>query len=362
MNQVLNTRTYRKGDEDGIYELWKAVHPDRQYDRGKWMRWWNWMFIDNPVGKGRIWLAEHNEKIVGQYAMVPIRIKVGDEVVTGSLSLQTMTHPDYRRQNIFETLAVKAYEEAEKDDIFFVFGFPNKFSYPGFVKKLQWFDIAYRQLMVKPYDWGTVISSQIKNKYLATFLAFGASCTAPIFNMVMGINRKTVPKDLDIVQISSFDEHIDVFWNEISKRYKIMVVRDSRYLNWRYVDVPNAEYVIFLAKRSGEIEGYTILRCRPWDALEVGCIFDIMAYSPETAQGLLYKTIEYFKQQKPDFVFCDMIADKSYSNLFRMNGFLSVSRLKKKAFCAYLTSPRITMEFIADAENWYSQQGDSDWV
>jgi hypothetical protein len=38
-------------------------------------------------------------------------------------------------------------------------------------------------------------------------------------------------------------------------------VRDKEYLNWRYVDVPDVDYTIYLAEEGEEICGYIVLRC-----------------------------------------------------------------------------------------------------
>lgn len=50
----------------------------------------------------------------------------------------TMTHQDHRGKGLFIDLATRTYELARELDIKFVFGFPNKNSYPGFVNKLNW--------------------------------------------------------------------------------------------------------------------------------------------------------------------------------------------------------------------------------
>ena len=60
MERVWSIRAYKKGDEDDIFELTKAVHPEQEYDWKKWMRWWRWMYIDNPAGDSRIWVADHD--------------------------------------------------------------------------------------------------------------------------------------------------------------------------------------------------------------------------------------------------------------------------------------------------------------
>lgn len=60
MERKWSMRTYTEGDEEGILELWKAVYPERAYDREKWLRWWRWMYKNNIADLGQIWLADDN--------------------------------------------------------------------------------------------------------------------------------------------------------------------------------------------------------------------------------------------------------------------------------------------------------------
>ena len=120
MQQAWFVRGYKNGDEDGILQFIQLAF--------KWddKKYWNWRYRDNPAGIGRIWLADDAGKIVGHYAMIPIKMKIGDETVTASLTVDIVTHPNYRRQGIFETLARKAYTEAGKEGGHILCAFPNE--------------------------------------------------------------------------------------------------------------------------------------------------------------------------------------------------------------------------------------------
>jgi hypothetical protein len=49
-----------------------------------------------------------------------------------------MTHPNHQGKGLFTKLAKLTYDLAKEEGIEFIFGFPNKNSYPGFIKKLNW--------------------------------------------------------------------------------------------------------------------------------------------------------------------------------------------------------------------------------
>lgn len=352
-------RAYRDGDEEGILELWKAVIPERQYNREQWMRWWHWQYKENPAGMGKIWLAEHNDKIVGQYAIIPVVMTIAGKTILGAQSVDTMTHPDYRRQKIFEILAKKVYDEAEKDGIFIVYGFPGELSYPGFISKLAWFDVGTMQAMFKPLNWANALNLKISNKFL---LRLGTISGNILQKVAYRAKNPPVVEGLTIAQISYFDECINDFWVKVSSEYEIKVVRNKDYLDWRYFAIPDIDYSIYIAEKAGGIYGYLVLRCIQREGANSGVIFDILTQSEQVAQCLVSKALEHCRREKVDLVSYWMIAGKTYFNALRKNGFISIPVIKGGPFCAYSSSPHISRAFLADSKNWLVQIGDSDTI
>jgi len=352
-------RAYREGDEGGIFELWKAVHPEETYVSEDWMKWWHWKYQENPAGKARIWLADHSGKIVGQYAIVPVAMKIGCENVVCAQSVDTMTHPDYRRQGMFETLAKAVYAEAEKEDTHIVYGFPNQFSYSGFLNNLNWFDIAPARIIFKPLSWQNALKAEIKNRVLLKISAIGGNLADIMF---FRPKKSPVIEGLSITQTSRFDERVNHLWARVSGQHRIMVIRDNNYLNWRYVTAPGLEYTVYLAEKNGEILGYIVLRTLQREYRKVVAVLDILADSEQIAQSLVSQAIEHCKQEKADLIYCNIIANKTYIQAFKNNGFISVPFVKGAPFCAHSSSPDISKDFLKDAKNWFIQIGDSDIV
>lgn len=82
-------------DVPAINELFYAVFGLHRDDAG--MRW---KFFQNPSGPALLMVAEDHGRLVGNYALWPVPIRLGPEVVRGAQSIDTMTHADYRRQGI----------------------------------------------------------------------------------------------------------------------------------------------------------------------------------------------------------------------------------------------------------------------
>ena len=82
-------------------------------------------------------LAIHQNKIAAFYGVIPCLVILEGKEILAAQSADTMTHPDYRGQGLFVTLARKTYELARNSGIRLLFGFPNQHSQPGAVK-LGW--------------------------------------------------------------------------------------------------------------------------------------------------------------------------------------------------------------------------------
>lgn len=363
MQQKWFVRKYKDGDEEGIFELWKVVYPEQRLEREVWMRWWNWWYKENPAGMGIIWVAEHDAKIVGHDALIPARMKVGNKTVIAALSVDTMTHPDFTRQGMFVALAKNVHSDAAKNSIRIIRILPNKASHHGFMK-LGCFDIATRQIWIKPFNWRNSVKLQVKNRLLSRVLAIGGSL---IFNKILiRVQKPAIMEGVTVSQLTSFDDRINELWNKVADKHEIIYVRDKDYLNWRYVSVPDVTYSIYIAERAGEICGYLVSRIKQWDNTKLGVIFDVLTESVELAHCLLSMAVEQFEYGKADLAFCRMIDRKTLPKALKSSGFISLDFvkgfIKEVPFGVCSCASGISEEFLKDPQNWFIQVGDSGWI
>ena len=352
-------RSYIDGDDDGIYELWKVSFPLRKYEREQWMGNRHWMYKENPYGYGWVWVAEDGGKIVGHSSIIPVKLKVGNETVIGFQSIGTMTHPDYRRKGIYQTLAKMTYAEAAKDGVSVGFRFPNENSRQIAIQRLNWFDVSRPKIWFRPYHWRKAIKLRVENRVLAEIMA---ACATLIFNKVsLRTSKPPIVQGLDVVRIVSFDEQINELWDRVSNQSHIMVVRDKEYLNWKYCAAPE-NYKIYVAKKERAICGYVVLRCIQHGHTKVGRFFDILAESKEIAQCLIAEAVSQCEKEGVALIYCSIINDNIYIKALRNNGFVHTPFIKGGWFCAYSDSPHISDKILGNHHNWYIQTGDSDKV
>jgi hypothetical protein len=356
MNQTWSVRAYKEDDEDEIFELTKAVWEEQVPEKERWMGGWQWMHIDNPAGISRIWLAKDDDKLVGQYPVIMENMKVGDKIIKGAQLIDTMTHPQYRHQGICSTLGKKALNEMEKGEIPLVYCFPTQQVYPLHIK-YGWLDVCAFQVMIKPLNLKNILQKRfVRNGLLLNIFTVGGT----IIIKALFISKKVPDEDtLKVRKISHFDDRINEFWNTMSIDYNIIRIRDKNYLNWRYVDAPNADYTIYVAEEGVKICGYIILGCKDVDGLIFGSIYDVIAPTSreDIIQCLIAKAVEYFMDVKVDAILSQMVPNKIYHKALLKNGFIPRFRSKGR-FIAYNASTKLSEAYLKNPNNWFIQLGD----
>jgi GNAT superfamily N-acetyltransferase len=356
MKREFLIRAYREGDEEGIFELWKAVYPSEQRNREEWMRWWHWMYKEVPYGSS-IWLAEDKGKIVGQYCVRIVNLKFKNNIIKAVHSLDTATHPDYQRLGIMLTLSRKMFDELAKNAINIIYGFPNEIAYPNDIR-LGFYDIAAMRKMIKVIQWENVLKTRINNRLFIKLLAVSGI----VLNKILfRTSNPTSIKGLSIAQVSHFDDRINEFWTRVSSQFPIIVERSEKYLNWRYTNVPNKSYSIYLAEKDKAVYGYLVLRSHQVEDLKVAVICDLFAESEEISQCLLHYVTEGCKKDGADYIHWGGIANKNYLGALRKRGFIFLPFQKHLSrFVVYLSASDISKEFLIKPQNWLIQGGDTD--
>jgi GNAT superfamily N-acetyltransferase len=107
----------------------------------------NWLYYKNPLGKAVGFDAVEEGKVVSHYACIPTSI----DGVSGLLSVNTATHPNFRSQGLYKKLAAKTYEQWSRD-FHFVVGVANAQSAETFVKRLGFTEVGRLNLRYGKLD------------------------------------------------------------------------------------------------------------------------------------------------------------------------------------------------------------------
>ena len=132
-NVVIRQSFFNTDEEfDQLVDLQNVVYKERGvvFSRETFKHW----YIDNPYGHAISFNAFDGEKMVAHYVCVIKQLLIEGRIANGLLSMATVTHPDYRGQGLFKTLAKMTYDYARDNGYEFVVGVANANSFPGFMK------------------------------------------------------------------------------------------------------------------------------------------------------------------------------------------------------------------------------------
>lgn len=363
MKRAWFVRRYRDGDEHGIARLMKMEYG---LDEDFWRELWIWECKKNPNGHLTV-VAEHDGQIVGHMSLVVVRMKVGHKSVLGSQAVDLIVHPNFRGQGMFLSIGKTLLGEAERRGIAISYGYTNEPARRGHLK-YGWFDVCYIPTVVKflnTYKTLRHVSNEYKpikilSKHkipkfaIESFLRMLSVLIDLALTIFSRSEHNIILGDVSVMRIQQFDNRVNDLWNKVAKNYRIIVIRDSDHLNWRYFIKPNSKYTVFVAEKNNEISGYIVLRLTQ----RAGYITDILTCPDRSiVQSLLSKAIEHFRLQKVDWVLCNMLAEMPVYQKLRDMGFIRIP--SKIPLIARVNSTEISEALIKDAENWRIISGDT---
>lgn len=355
------TRNGTAADCAGILDLRRVcfgeVDPIRGAEAG-----WRWQFVDNPAGPGYVRLAEHDGRIVGQYAAIPTRFRLRGDPTSRimAMSCDTMTHPQYQKQGMFVTLARELYDDlATQHGVTTVWGFPNDSSHPGFVNKLDWFDTHVFPTLVKPLRTRAVLQRYLKSSAVAGVLGPVADAA---WHLVAPKPRE--PKACVIQPVRAFDDRFAELWERHARIAQVVQVRDPAHLRWRFTALPAFNYEPWEVLVAGKLEGYFVTRTLELFGLPFGALVDIFP-CPIVNDAITREVLSFAQRRVTErgAAFLTALLPPQLAHHLRRFGFLKVPdflNMRRWYFggrCAPADRP-----LLQDIGNWYLTFGDADIV
>ncbi len=309
---------FKKGDEHHILELFNIV-----FKRPMKLSSWYWRFQNNPAGKYMIKLMWEGDQLIGHYAVSPVVLNVNGIKQLSTLSMTTMTHPDFGRRGIFGKLANALYNDLESNyGVKAIWGFPNSNSHYGFIKNLLWKDLGAISHLTKNVDG---VIPELSNK----------------------INTP-----------ETFTNEHALLYKEVTKDFGVSIDRSSEYLNWRYIDNPNANYGIF-DYRDTELKATMIAKLYPSSGADIKDIYitecGIPLESISLLQEFISHIIAYYNCAINTVNIWLPIFDKRYI-FFEKNRFV----ISGKPTYIGVRAENSLSNSLNDFRNWYYSYGDSD--
>lgn len=346
-----------------LLELRKLQYMNTEFVRQEYVRW---QLEENPAGRAISWIAlDRESKVLGEYWIVPAKFKINKDFYLGSIGANALVHLEYRRKKIFTVLGKKCSDNCIKRSIKFTLYIPNKLSLKGLVRKLDCKDLGEIPFLIHPLHINKLAEYKFQGK-LAQRLAAGVM--KKIYRRPMCTkNYKINNMLIELVNVSSFGQDFDSLWNRIKDKYLCITVRDSVFMNWRYVRMPVRKYNIFLAKGENRILGYLISRSATILGLESGFIMDFLFESSAlgwaAGHSLLDMILEKFKVEEAHLVCCLSPSHTEEYRLLKNHGFfVCLGLFKPHLFhlVAQIHNNNLEGKYLDDLNCWHWSLGDYD--
>jgi hypothetical protein len=217
--KVINKLDFTKSsdqDPSTYVELFSKCFPHFQFSS----EWFNWYNFSNPLGENRNYVILDKEEIVGMLGGLTIKVKLNGKIVDGILLTNGAIHPKYKGNALFVKLEKYLLEEEKKLGTSIVLGIPNKNIFRSHLKA------------------GMKVLGNLDFIGKYTFK-----------------NRKH-----NCVKIKSFDDSFNKMQDTINRKSNFIVCKDSDFLNWRYFQRPDKEYMVFATLDGNKPQGWIVVK------------------------------------------------------------------------------------------------------
>ncbi len=338
---------YRPDDKRGVEALYRRVFGNDAAEASR-LRW-EWQYRRNPNNPGHepeIWIAREGPAIIGQYATMPVKVRVRGQEIQGSWGMDVMVAPERQRQGLGEVL-FRTWDRNVAASL----GLGLSDSSYRLFQKLRWPDVGPIPCLVKPLtrralrrpNWPVAINRLV-------------SAVALPFIRVVARSR---PLRAEVRLIQRFDDSFTALWDELAPQFDFAVRRDAAYLNWKYVLAPHVRYSIAALRRDDRNVGYAVYRHVHEPRGRVTLLVDFLA-DPADEDGLstLLHWVDREARQADSDKIRAFAMHAEFRRVLRRSGYFPVKSTME--FVVKVNGVDVDPDFYESTDRWHVTLGDSD--
>jgi hypothetical protein len=343
-------RGYCPGDERALVALFARVF-GRTIDEAHW----RWKLKQLPTPVENVWLALDGDSPIFQYAAIPTRFRLPAGEATAMVSVDTMTAPEWRRRGLLGSVGRVVYDAWRDAGIPFVLGLPNE-RWGSRAGALGWQPLFLLEWLVRPLRPEVLLARRLRLPGLGRLSWAGAAWN--------GLCRLSARRDpaVRLRKIERAGPEFDQLWRRCEAEIPVSVVRDSAWVNWRYLDAPQFDYRVLLAERAGRPSGYVAFRAQTHPGGVAGVIADLFAAEDDEASrdALLGEALGLLYAAGAASASILAIPEMPLHQALRKQGFLR----GRGAFGVQLVplAPDLPFDVLCEPRNWRLAGGDFDVV
>ncbi len=312
---------------------------------------WLYKHRDNPLSKGyHVFGAVNNDGIIGLNGFMSMDFQIENHVFQAVQSCDSAVKTNYQGKGVF-TKIIKESERFYKNlHVDLMFGFPNKNSYPGFIK-LGWLHMLDVQTMILPCNIVSVIKAKVK-------------MTFPQI-----INKLTSLKWKKIYNISKLNENIKILvsdkspfteseYERINQSEKLTFRKSPEVVKWKLDDNQLRSFRYYIAEKEDELISFFIVEenvARNKNGLLTFRIADWRFLSDDMSDlACSCAKMLLMMKNSADLIRLWMPTENRYHNLFKRLGFIKINKLfpVNPVVIKVLTENKTRIDILMNKNNW----------
>jgi GNAT superfamily N-acetyltransferase len=310
---------------------------------------WAWQYERNPLAQPAapdIWVAREGPTIIGQYAAMPVRLRVAGCEVVGSWGMDVMVAPERQRQGVGEML-VRAWDRHASAGL----GLGLSPASRRLFEKLGWPALRTVPCLMKPLTrrafrratWPMPVNR------------FVSAVTYPYVRFVSRLR----PLGAQVEPIRHFDGRFDELWERVRTSFDLAVCRNAAYLNWKYAAPPHVRYSMVALERDGKVGGYAVYRHVQEPRGRVTLLVDFLA-DPSDVVGMdtLLRWVDREARAADSDKVRTLVLHEGFRQALRRAGYLGVASDVELA--VKINAVEVGPSFYEHTEAWHVTLGDSD--
>jgi hypothetical protein len=343
---------YRPGDQPEVFDFLRAAFSSAESARivGQWL----WKYETNPFNPPEgpiVFVMRLGTKVVSLVAGFRLPAWVAGSVCEVENLGTWVVHPDYRRRRIWERV-----------DDGVVYQAPIAIAWGRRLSARHGVNTGWTpsqmNALLRVLDPAQVVEHFSGSPALASVAAAAHSMARVIAQPF----RSDRHRDGTIVRLEVFDERCDDLWERARRDDLAMLIRNRRYLQWRYTDRPDAKYSLFGVQRGSELAGMLVARTTTRNGIRWGYLVDFLIAKKNgdcVLAMLVQAALEEFRHSGAAAASC-YASDPSCRRILMRHGFVRVPQRDPINFSLKVHPQRSDLARFAASQRWYITMGDGD--
>lgn len=314
-------------------------------------RQFRWLYLDNPYGKARAWLAfdEADGSAVGAAAAFPRLMRVDDEDVLCWNLGDFAIAPDRRSLGPAVALQRACLRDVLDGRVPFAYDHPSC----NMMAVYRWLKIAETGSAVRHAR--LLKADDLVERRLG--VGRGSRLVAWVGNAVLAMTDLR-PHASAAHRVRPLEDAFGPEFADLERRvrgrHRVFGARTPEYLNWRYRAIPDRRHDVLVAEREGSLAGYLVLRRYSRSA----SIVDLFGEpEPTVAASLVRAVLDTLRGTDVQTLSFPVLETSPLVPLLRRWAF----RPRERANFVVSTRPGSPLAgIVADPLNWFHTDGDRD--